>query len=239
MADSKTIQFDFGTVTFVRNPRSKYMRLKIHPEKGVIASLPIGYPEQRAIRFVQEKEQWIRKGLAKSVQIVQKNTVFEEGTVFKTRYHALQIGTHTMPSLKYEVKQHFIKIWYPESAQVEDPRIQKFIRHAIIETLRFEAKKHLPQLTHELAALWGLKCGNVSVRNNKTRWGSCSGQNNISLNIHLMRLPEELCNYVVYHELAHIKHKNHSERFWAYLEDICPGARDLDKKLNSYHLTYW
>ena len=105
--------------------------------------------------------------------------------------------------------------------------------------MRFEAKKHLPKRTREVAEFLGLEVGNISVRNNKSRWGSCSGKNNISLNINLMRLPEELCDYVIYHELAHIKVKQHGKPFWSYLETLLPGAKKLDKKLNLYHLTYW
>lgn len=54
-----------------------------------------------------------------------------------------------------------------------------------------------------------------------------------------MRLPEALIDYVIYHELAHIKEKNHSKKYWDLLERMLPGARKLDKQLNNYHLVYW
>jgi predicted metal-dependent hydrolase len=54
-----------------------------------------------------------------------------------------------------------------------------------------------------------------------------------------MRLPEALCDYVIVHELGHVVHKNHSKKFWDFLEQVLPGAKKLDKTLNNYHLVYW
>ena len=66
-----------------------------------------------------------------------------------------------------------------------------------------------------LARQHNLTYGKVTVRDNKTRWGSCSRENDISLNIHLMRLPHHLCNYVILHELAHTGSKHHQKAFLA------------------------
>lgn len=239
MSEIKTIEFDFGTVTINRNNRARNMRIKIHPENGVSVTLPKNYTEKHAVSFISDKEAWIRKSLKKTLTIKQQNTVFTEQTIFNTKFHKLQIQKHSKASLKFDVKNRVMNIWYPEFAGINDERIQDFIRQTIIKTLRFEAKQYLPNRTRELAELHEIKANDVKVRNNKTRWGSCSGKNNLNLNIHLMRLPNELIDYVILHELAHVKHKNHSKHFWDYLESICNNARDLDKKLNKYNLIYW
>jgi predicted metal-dependent hydrolase len=239
MDEVKTIEFDFGPVTINRNNRARNMRIKVHPEKGVSVTLPRNYSEKHAVKFISEKEAWIRKSLKKTLTIKQKNTVFTEQTIFNTKFHNLQIQTHSKASLKFEVKNKVINIWYPEFANINDERIQEFVRQTIIKTLRFEAKQYLPKRTSELAELHDIKTNDIKVRNNKTRWGSCSGKNNINLNIHLMRLPDELIDYVVLHELAHIKHKNHSKHYWTYLESICNNAKILDRNLTNYNLIYW
>ena len=95
----------------------------------------------------------------------------------------------------------------------------------------------LIQRLQELARLHNFKYRKVSIRNQKTRWGSCSGKNNISLNINLARLPAELSDYVILHELLHTKIKNHGKEFWAELDRyIGRSAKELAKKLRKYRL---
>lgn len=239
MEGQKIVQFDFGKVAMHRSDRARYLRLKVHPEKGISAVLPKNCTEKHAIEFILRKESWIRKSLGKADSMRRKNTLFSELTQFSTKRRTLVIAKHNKATLKAEIKSNRIAVSYPEFADVSDAKIQAFIRHTITESLRLEAKEYLPQRTRVFAVKKGLQCNVVSVRNNKSRWGSCSGRNNISLNIHLMRLPDNLIDYVILHELAHIKHKNHSEGFWTYLEEICLNAKSLDKELNNYHLDYW
>lgn len=235
----QVVDFDFGKVCLQRSNRSKYMRLKVHPQKGIVVSIPHGVSENQAIDFVNKKKDWIKKSLAKTQQVANKLSNFSTDTVFCTKYHKLKIETHTKQTLKFDVRENELIVYYPEGIDIQHDKVQKFIRHALIETMRFEAKKYLPARTLEIASENKLDVGNVTVRNNKTRWGSCSGKNNISLNIHLMRLPDEMIDYVIYHELAHTKIKSHGKPFWQFLEILLPGARRLDKKLNKYHLVYW
>lgn len=101
---------------------------------------------------------------------------------------------------------------------------------------RKEARKNIVQRLDKLAQEHGFKYNRVSIRNQKTRWGSCSTKNNISLNMKLVRLPEHLFDYVIIHELVHTKHKNHSKRFWAAMDKILGDAKSLRSELNRYKL---
>lgn len=87
--------------------------------------------------------------------------------------------------------------------------------------LRKEAKQWLPQRLESLAQKYGFSYGRVAIKNNRTNWGSCSARNNINLNLHLMRLPEHLRDYVILHELCHLRHHNHGKEFHRLLESIC------------------
>ena len=87
-----------------------------------------------------------------------------------------------------------------------------------------------------LAEKFNFNFNRITFRNQKTRWGSCSAKNNLSLNINLIKLPEELQDYVILHELVHTKVKNHSPLFWRELEKILQGARKLNKELNKYQI---
>jgi predicted metal-dependent hydrolase len=97
-----------------------------------------------------------------------------------------------------------------------------------------EARKALISRLNQLAARHGFSFNRVFIRRQRTRWGSCSAANNISLNIKLTLLPDELRDFIIVHELVHTKVKNHGQKFWDKLEAIIPRARTLDQQLKSY-----
>lgn len=93
------------------------------------------------------------------------------------------------------------------------------------------AGKILADKVARLAARYGFTYNRLTIRNQKTRWGSCSAKNNISLNIRLVLLPELLCDYIILHELVHTRVKNHGPHFWDELLRVEPRARELDREL--------
>ena len=104
--------------------------------------------------------------------------------------------------------------------------------------LQILAKSYLPHRTMELALELGFQYRSVSCRHQKSRWGSCSHRNAISLNIELMRLPERLRDYIIVHELTHTIHKHHQSAFWDHLEKVLPGALKLDREMRQWKLGY-
>ena len=105
-----------------------------------------------------------------------------------------------------------------------------------VAELRAEAKKYLPLRLAELSSLYGFKYNNLRIKHNVSNWGSCSAKGNINLNLNLMRLPQELQDYVMLHELCHLRHLNHGPQFHALLESVCPDHRTLRRRLNEYKL---
>ncbi len=101
---------------------------------------------------------------------------------------------------------------------------------------RSEARKRLVGRLNELSELHGFTYNRVFIRNQKTRWGSCSAENNISLNMKLLALPEELVDYVILHELVHTRIKNHTKDFWMKLDGIVGNAKTLNSRLNEYDM---
>ncbi len=88
----------------------------------------------------------------------------------------------------------------------------------------------------ELSGIHHLNYSKVSIKNQRTKWGSCSSKNRINLNINLVRLPDQLRDYVILHELVHTRIKNHSKEFWAELDRTLGGAKELARKLRTYRL---
>ncbi|MCD8035553.1 MAG: M48 family metallopeptidase [Alistipes sp.] len=115
------------------------------------------------------------------------------------------------------------------------PQLPPAEQKARIEELRRAAKADLPGRIARLSEATGLKYEKLSIRASRTKWGSCSGRNHISLSLFLMTLPEHLRDYVIIHELCHTVHHNHSPRFHALVDRLVGGReKALNKELRAF-----
>ncbi len=115
--------------------------------------------------------------------------------------------------------------------QMESQR-QAVDSSVVIDTVK--AKKKLTNRLKQLAVQHGFTYNKVTMRNQKTRWGSCSHKNNINLNMKLVLLPDELVDYVILHELVHTKIHNHSKKFWDELDKYVGDGKAMAKRLREY-----
>lgn len=114
--------------------------------------------------------------------------------------------------------------------QREKVKNQKVYTQEDIENLRRKAKEILPPKVSYYSALMGVVPTAVKINSAKTRYGSCSGKNNINFSLYLMDKDERFIDYVVIHELAHIKHHNHSKEFYAFIERFMPDYKEIVNK---------
>jgi hypothetical protein len=220
-----------GSVSFTINERSRRIRLSVKSDGEIVVSMPPTALYRDAIRFVESKTEWLIK---QQTKIQAGLTLFAPESCFKTRFHQLAITKGNTDRVYNRVGNGVIQIFIPEKVNHEQPKVQEFIKKTLIDVMRWEAKIYLPKRLKELADKHGFKYQDVSIKNTKTRWGSCSFTNNINLNLHLMRVPEHLIDYVLLHELAHTVVKNHGEKFWLFLENCYPNARKADKEMNNF-----
>jgi len=223
-----------GDVAFVKNNRSRSLRITVKPNEGVKVTIPAFVSFSNAFRFVEEKKDWIRSSLEKMKSLEQSNTIFKPGSDFATRFHKLEFIHQPESLLKAKVGKGFIRICYPSESVVLSKEGQELIRKAVEFGLRKEAKEFLPERVKELAIKFRITYSQLFLKNLKSRWGSCSSVNNINLNIHLMRLPDHLIDYVILHELTHTVHKNHGPKFWQTLENLSGNARLFAKEMKKY-----
>ena len=167
--------------------------------------------------------------------------VFERSRKAKKINISIKSGNMVRVAVPYgiaiEKAHNFVKSkasWIKENLVKVEGKIN--LANKIKDIDREYAKNFIIKRLEYLSNLYSFNYKSVSIRDQKTRWGSCSNLNNISLNIKLVCLPKELMDYVILHELTHTKVKNHSASFWKLLTKYVPDARKIDRKLKGYAL---
>lgn len=234
----KVVEIDgVGPVLFRKNKRLKRLSMKVDGEGRVIVNIPWLVSSTIAKSWVEEKKDWIIKATRKIEKRNGETTIFRPGTVFKTFRHSIEFVRSDKKGVKIDTTVDTVKVSFCNDIPEEDilaASTQKKLKNLVEDVYKYEAKVFLIPRTEEIAREFGFKHGRISVRNNKSRWGSCSHDDNIILNIHLMRLPEYLRDYVILHELCHTVEKNHSKNFWDLMEKVCPNSKAKRKELGQY-----
>lgn len=225
---AKVVQFtQIGPVSFQRNRRSKNIKIRVKPDQSVHVSFPWYALSAEVVNFVNKNINWI---VLQQQKMAAKKPELLVESVIKTKLHTIEIKKGE--KLEAIRKKDLIGIFVDD---FESEKSRLFVQGIIESIYRFEARKLLPGRLAELAARYGFQYGKVGIRNNKRNWGSCSGRNNISLNLQLMKLPDYLIDYVLLHELVHTKIKNHGPLFWQKLDEITGNkARELSREVRSY-----
>ena len=121
--------------------------------------------------------------------------------------------------------------WIEKHLRQTEPDVPK-MTEAEFDTLVRHALEVIPEVVARFAPMVGVTYGRITIRNQRTRWGSCSAQGNLNFNCLLMRAPDDVLEYVVVHELCHRKEMNHGPKFWAEVERVLPNYRESRKWLN-------
>lgn len=227
---------NIGVISLRSDKRFRRLSIRMAPNKGIWINLPPGVSHQEAIDFAILNQEWIKKNKYKKELKESEKTIFNKETVFQTKYHQLKINSGNVESFTSRLSNGILQITYPEQINVENEKFQEFVRHSIVETLRREAKYYLPKRIQHLANLHNFKYSSVQIKNTKSRWGSCTHENKINLSLHLMRLPEDLSDMVILHELCHTKVKNHSQEFWDLLAQYCPNLKRKRNQIKKFSI---
>lgn len=233
----KKVQIEgLGEVTFKKSSRAKYIRLRVEPFKGVVVTVPTYLNYEFGINAVMGKYEWLSARLQEVNQKEKELQFAEDSFPMQLKFYSIEIRRTEEPTPKRKFKNGVAFLCIPDGWSFTSSDAQEFISESVNKVLRQEAKIYLTDRVQHFSAFHQLSIGKVTIRDTKTRWGSCSYQNNISLSLHLMKLPDHLIDYVVLHELAHTKEKNHQKPFWTLLEVLCNGnAKKWDKELKNYN----
>jgi predicted metal-dependent hydrolase len=240
MEVERIIFFDgLGEVFFKKSKRAKRLTIRVNTANDIKVTIPAFISYNRAIEFVKEKAAWIRSTKEKLAERTGDITIFNELTEFSTLHHDLHIERIEGEVVKRKIGSGKILVSVPFTQEMTSKAVQGKIRTAILEAWRKEAKAILPGRIDELAKRNGFQYRSLNIKNMKTRWGSCTGHNGINLNLHLVRLPEHLSDYIILHELVHTIHKNHSKFFWESLEKYCKDSKAKARELKNFRLEIW
>jgi predicted metal-dependent hydrolase len=228
-----------GEILFKHSSRARHLGISVRPFLGARVSIPIGMSYNSAVRLVTEKKVWIIQHLNKMKEYEKLQTIFNESSGYCTKHHKLELRKSDRKNISVRLSKGKINVAYPAELNTNSKEIQTAIRTGIERALKIEAKQYIPDKVNQLAEQFGLHYNKLTLKNIKSRWGSCSRKNNINLSIHLMRLPEQLIDYVILHELVHTVHHNHSARFWSKLDEVTNGAKNQDKELKKYRIAIY
>ena len=217
---AKVITTPQGDVVFERSQRANNYRLTLRRDGTAVATIPARGSEREALRFVEQHQDWLERARARQRERPRAAEVWVPGARVLWRGELTEIRVATAGEK-------------PQVCLAADvfrvARLEGDLRSTLEAHFARRAKIELPGRTWELAALTGMDVKHVTVRNQRSRWGSCSANGTISLNWRLVQTPDFVRDYIIYHELMHLREMNHSERFWARVAEVCPGWQDAER----------
>jgi hypothetical protein len=219
------IQARLVPVLFRRHPRARRYLLRLRADRTVLVTLPRRGSLEFARQFVASRRGWLEK---------QWRNLEARGTpppVLRPGMEALLRGRRV--ALEARERDGLLEIWL-DNQRVPAAAPGGNLRPAVEEYMRALARRELALRAEELARLHGAPMRRVIVRNQKSRWGSCSVRGTISLNWRLIQVPEAVRDYIILHELTHLRHLNHSPRFWAAVGEVCPDYRAAEDWLKGH-----
>jgi len=203
------------------HPRARRIRLKVLRDASLEVVAPPGSNTRSIRAFVEANRAWVERVRAR-VGAGRRGGLAASGP-FPTEL-ALR-SLEQVARIEYVDADRPFSRWNEHDLAVGLPQRDPLVaRSALVAALKQRAAERLAPRFRALAGQHGLVHGRLTWRNQKSRWGSCSANGNISLNVRLMFLPPELVDYVFVHELAHLKHPDHSPRFWNAVEAMLPDA---------------
>jgi predicted metal-dependent hydrolase len=202
-----------------RHPQARRYLLRLQPNGTVRLTLPRGGSATAAWQFLERHRPWLEEQFQKWLARPRQPVDWQIGSPVLFRGEICHIQSLTLGQICFG----------GEILSVNDNTGN--LRPTVEKHLRKMAARELPVRVLELAKQHGFSINRVTVRNQRTRWGSCSRQGNISLNWRLIQTPDFVRDYIILHELAHLRQMNHSKQFWDEVERLCPDYRTAERWL--------
>jgi len=219
---SDTLQFGDQTVPirFERNLRARRYRLTWLGDGTARCTIPRRGSMTEARAFVERCRPWIEARLRQTKSATPRTAPWQLGTLVWFRGEPTPLQAN-LEKDELQLKEFSFKIPFSEPPENWRTHVETMLRRL--------AQRELPARVLELAKDHGFRIRRISVRNQRSRWGSCSQRGTISLNWRLIQVPPFVRDYIILHELAHLRHMNHSEKFWQEVASLCPEFESAER----------
>ncbi|NKB51693.1 MAG: DUF45 domain-containing protein [Rhizobiaceae bacterium] len=203
-------------VRIMENPRTSRLTLRLVPaakaQESLKVTVPPGTPEDEIDTFLQRNRAWAAARLSRLPEV----TKIADGVVIPLRgkpHRIMHSGIgRGIVSVGMEGDGPVIRVF-------GDP---KFTGRRVADFLKRQARQDLTKAVHQHAATLGVKPKSITLRDTTSRWGSCSSSGALNFSWRIILAPPEILDYLAAHEVAHLREMNHSDRFWALVQEICP-----------------
>ncbi len=222
MAFKQSVLSDGTPVTIYKRKSSRGLRLSIAPDGAVKVSIPRWTAFAAGLKFAQSHLEWIKSQQRPTTLLTDGQQV---GKAHRLRFQD-KPGADRVTS---RIQSTEVIIYYPPELAVSSPEVQSIARRTSLRALRSQAEALLPQRLESLASEYNFTYNKVTIKQMRSRWGSCDRHRNIVLNLFLMQLPWDQIDYVLLHELTHTEVLRHGPDFWQAMERVLPDVKQLRK----------
>jgi predicted metal-dependent hydrolase len=233
LVEKRETSIDGQTITYTvkRSLRAKRVRLEVRQQTGLTVVIPHFYEIGQLSELLQSKGRWISRNLSRCshFQSLSAKKELKSGDTVPYLGRDLEL-------VKRENHSGAGGVTLEVNILVVSPELFKngILELALEQWYRTAAAKLINERADKLSSQMGISYKRIVIRSQKTRWGSCSHKKNLSFNWKLIMAPEPVIDYVIIHELTHLKEMNHSKRFWELLAQYCPKWRDYKKWLKQH-----
>jgi predicted metal-dependent hydrolase len=229
-AESTQYHYDDGLnrfdYTVHLKPRLRHRYIRIRNGEAIVTAVT-STPHHIIEAFIADKAAWITQHLHRHALAHRYDLTRPDALLYwRGERCTIVIQSGSQDHLHIENRQATFVLTHPPLHETMLDLVHRFRKQNAPTIL-------LPKVSH-WSHIMGLHPTRITFRRARTRWGSCSSRNSLSLNIHLLMLPDDLIDYVIVHELAHIRHKNHSKAFWSLVGRFAPNWKENRKAIRTF-----
>ncbi len=201
----------FEKIEIKRDAKSRKLRIEVGEGGSLLISAPRFVSDAKCLDFAKQNAPKLSRMIQKQLEFEAKRDAMSG--------HFLYLGAKTPLTLDHTMRKKYL---------FDESMLTLSKKEHFREFLRDEARRIITPKAEDIASFYGVKFEKISFRDAKSRWGSCSARKNLSFSSRLIGAPKSVIEYVVIHEICHLRELNHSHRFWAHVETLLPAYKESE-----------